>query len=93
MTQQHNPYVSPEARQAPAESIQSSRPTNIRWQIVASVALVAAVDAGIIRLYLAGAEPVGTLVNLGWVVYDLVALSVLVGAVRYRGYKPDEESK
>ena len=65
----------------------------IRWQIVASVALIAAVVAGIIRLFLAGAEPVGTLVNLGWVGYDLVALSVLVGAVRYRGYKPDEESK
>ena len=65
----------------------------IRWQIVAAVALVAAVVAGIIRLVVAGAEPVGTLVNLGWVGYDLVALSVLVGAVRYRGYKPDEESK
>ena len=65
----------------------------IRWQIVAAVALVAAVVAGIIRLFLAGAEPVGTLVNLGWVGYDLVALSVLVGAVRYRGYKPDEESQ
>ena len=31
-------------------------------------------------------EPVGTLVNVFWVVFDLVVMSILVRAVLYRGY-------
>lgn len=65
----------------------------IRWQIVTAVVLVAAVIAGLVRLLLQGAEAVGTLVNIGWVGFDLVALSVLVGAVRYRGYATEEEEE
>lgn len=65
----------------------------IRWQIVMAVVLVAAVVAGLVRLLLQGAEAVGTLVNIGWVGFDLVALSVLVGAVRYRGYATEEEEE
>ena len=64
----------------------------IRWQIVAAVALIAALIAGVIRLVFLHAEPIGTLVNVGWVGYDLVALSVLFGAIRYRGYYIEKES-
>jgi len=73
-----------------AESLQLGKVT---WQIVAAIALVAAVIAGIVRLVVLHAEPVGTMVNLGWVAYDLVALSVLVGAVRYRGFKMEKGPK
>lgn len=58
----------------------------VRWQIVAAVALVAAIIAGLVRLVVLHAEPIGTLVNVGWVTYDLVAMSVLVSALRYRGF-------
>ena len=65
----------------------------IRWQVVMAVVLVVAVVVGLIRLLLQGAEAVGTLVNIGWVGFDLVALSVLVGAVRYRGFATEEEEE
>lgn len=65
----------------------------VSWQIVTAAALVVAVVAGVVRLAVWGAEPVGTLVNIGWVCFDLVAMSVLVGAVRYRGYPEHEEEK
>ena len=35
-------------------------------------------------------EPIGTLVNVLWVVFDLVVMSILVRAVLYRGYQADE---
>jgi len=65
----------------------------IRWQIVAAIAMVVAIVIGTIRLVVLQSEPIGTLVNLGWVGFDLVSLSVLIGAVRYRGSQVDEESK
>ena len=64
--------------------------SRVRWQIAAALALVVAVIAGVVRLVLLHAEPIGTLVNVGWVVYDLVAMSALVGAVRYRGFTPEK---
>ncbi|HEY3339758.1 MAG TPA: glycosyltransferase family 2 protein [Propionicimonas sp.] len=63
----------------------------IKWQILAAAALVIAAIVGLVRLVVLHAEPLGTLVNVGWVVYDLVAMSVLVGAVRYRGYQTEKE--
>ena len=62
----------------------------IRPQLVVSVLLVAAAVVGIARLAAGLSEPIGTLVNVVWVVYDLVVMSVLVRAVLYRGYAPDE---
>ena len=62
----------------------------IRPQIAVAVVLVLAAVVGIIRLAAGLAEPVGTLVNVVWVVFDLLVLSVLVKAVRYRGYTPKE---
>ena len=38
------------------------------------------------RLAAGMSEPIGTLVNVLWVVFDLVVMSILVRAVLYRGY-------
>lgn len=54
-------------------------------QITVAVILYAALVTGIVRLTLGLGEPVGTFVNLAWVLFDLVILSVLVPAARYRG--------
>jgi cellulose synthase (UDP-forming) len=34
-------------------------------------------------------EPIGTLVNVAWVVFDLVVMSILVRAVLYKGFEPE----
>lgn len=58
----------------------------IRPQLVAMGLLVLAVVVGLIRLA-AGAAPsaAGTFVNVGWVAYDLVILSVIIDAALYQG--------
>ncbi len=61
-------------------------------QLLVAVGLVVATVIGIVRLALGIGEPIGTAVNLGWVVFDLIILSVLVHAVRYRGYQPADEN-
>lgn len=75
--------VTPKARQTggPGWSL-------IRPQIVVSVLLAIAAVAGIIRLATGLAEPLGTLVNVAWVIFDLVVMSILVRAVLYKGYEP-----
>jgi cellulose synthase (UDP-forming) len=62
----------------------------VRVQLAAMGLLVAAAIAGIAR-YAAGAAHSLTalIVNLVWVVYDLVALSVVIDAARYGGYEPE----
>ncbi|MFL4477576.1 glycosyltransferase family 2 protein [Paeniglutamicibacter sp. ORCA_105] len=60
----------------------------IRPQITVAVLLGIAAVAGLVRLAAGLAEPLGTLVNVAWVVFDLLVLSVLFKAVRYRGYTP-----
>ena len=45
-----------------------------------------------LRLWLGLNEPVGTLVNVAWVAFDLVVLSVLVTAARYQGFEPGKRS-
>lgn len=60
-------------------------------QIIVSVALVLATVIGITRLLMGVGEPIGTAVNLGWAAFDLVVLSVLVPAVRYRGFDNKQE--
>lgn len=75
--------VTPKARQTggPGWSL-------IRPQIVVGVLLAIAAVAGIIRLATGLAEPLGTLVNVAWVIFDLVVMSILVRAVLYKGYEP-----
>jgi cellulose synthase (UDP-forming) len=61
----------------------------IRPQIVVSVLLVFAAVVGIARLAAGLSEPVGTLVNVAWVVYDIAVMSILVRAVLYKGFEPE----
>ena len=55
-------------------------------QLLAMVLLVVAAVIGVVRAALGLSWWVGTAVNVVWVVYDLVVLSVVVQALRYRGY-------
>jgi len=58
----------------------------IRPQLVAMMLLAAAGVIGLVRLRLGLAPtPQGTWINLVWVVYDLVVLSVIIQAARYTG--------
>ena len=54
--------------------------------------LVVALLLGAVRLALGLNEPIGTLVNVAWVAYDLAVLGVLVKAVRYGGFVPEERN-
>ena len=62
----------------------------IRPQLVVTVFLVLASITGIVRLAAGMAEPLGTFVNVFWVLFDLLVMSVLVRAVRYRGFRANE---
>jgi cellulose synthase (UDP-forming) len=61
-------------------------------QLLAMALLVVAAVIGIVRASLGLSLWVGTTVNLLWVVYDLVVLSVVVQALRYRGFTGPEAS-
>ena len=50
--------------------------------------LVLALVIGGVRLALGEASPFGTIFNMVWVVFDLVVFSVIIQAVRYRGFEP-----
>jgi cellulose synthase (UDP-forming) len=78
--------VTPKARQSGGPSWSLIRP-----QIVVSILLAVAAVVGIARLLTGLAEPLGTLVNVVWVVFDLVVMSILVRAVLYKGYEPAAE--
>jgi cellulose synthase (UDP-forming) len=65
----------------------------IKPQIVVAAMLVVAILIGCVRLFVNGAEPIGTAVNIFWAVYDLVVLGILVSAARYAGHKPQESRK
>jgi cellulose synthase (UDP-forming) len=61
-------------------------------QLVAVVVLVVAVVVGVARLATGSASStIGTAVNVAWVGYDLVVLSVIFQAARYRAPEPAEE--
>ncbi|MBO1753088.1 glycosyltransferase [Actinotalea sp. BY-33] len=61
-------------------------------QLTAMVVLVVAAVVGIVRASLGYSLWVGTVVNLAWVAYDLLVLSVIVQGLRYRGYIESEET-
>ena len=68
--------------------------TRHRWDLVtpqlwAMALLVLGLVVGGIRLALGQASPLGTVFNMVWVVFDLVVFSVVIRAVRYRGFAPD----
>ncbi|MET0953174.1 MAG: glycosyltransferase [Aeromicrobium sp.] len=71
--------------------------TRIPWrliapQVTATVVLAAACVIGVIRLWTGSATSgVGTMVNVAWVAYDLVVLSVIYQAVLFRAPQREEE--
>lgn len=65
-------------------------PRGVPWgeiwpQLTAMIVLVVALVIGIIRVFVGTSDGTGTLVNTAWVLYDLVVLSVIIQAARYRG--------
>ncbi len=77
--------VTPKTRQAGA-----ALPL-VRWQLAAMAALVLAAVIGLVKLMVGASDEGGaTLVNVVWVVYDVVALSVVIDAALYEGYTPQE---
>jgi cellulose synthase (UDP-forming) len=64
----------------------------IRPQLVAIALLAGSAVVGIVRAAL-GVVPAaeGTWVNVGWVAYDIVVLSVIIQAARFRGSEAHEE--
>ena len=60
--------------------------------MTAMALLAVALLLGAVRLALGLNEPIGTLVNVAWVAYALAVLGVLVKAVRYDGYTPQDQA-
>lgn len=65
-------------------------PRGIPWrqiwpQLIAIAILSIALVIGVGRVVVGTADGTGTLVNTIWVIYDLVVLSVIIQAARYRG--------
>ena len=58
----------------------------IRPQLIAMAVLAVAGVIGLLRLFTGQAQLVGTTVNVMWVVFDLVLLSVVIRAALYRGF-------
>ncbi|MEO3758879.1 glycosyltransferase [Mycobacterium sp. B14F4] len=63
----------------------------VKWQLAAMVLLVVASVIGIVQLYFGAISVLGVGVNLFWVIFDLVILSVVFQAVRYRGHGTEGE--
>lgn len=75
--------VTPKTR---AEVRVDYRPVAI--QLVAMAALVAATVIGAVRLSRGDADVFPTYLSIGWVVLDLLLLSAVIRAARYRGHQP-----
>jgi cellulose synthase (UDP-forming) len=61
----------------------------IRPQLAAIGALVLAAVLGLVRMFTGLGAPAGTLVNVAWVIYDLLILSVIIRAALYKGFTPN----
>jgi cellulose synthase (UDP-forming) len=78
--------VTPKTRQAGATL------KLVRVQLAVMGILVLAVVIGLVRLATGATDEGGAvLLNVLWVVYDLVMLSAVIDAALYRGYAPDED--
>ncbi len=76
--------VTPKTKQAPG-----ARPWHlVRPQLIAMALLVAAIAVGIVRLAVGQAPPLAAGLNLAWALFELAIFSVIIRAVRYRGYEP-----
>ncbi|WP_461165241.1 glycosyltransferase [Arthrobacter sp. R4-81] len=63
----------------------------IRPQLAAITALVIAAITGLVRMFTGLGAPAGTLVNIAWVIFDLVLLSVIIRAALYQGFTGTKE--
>ncbi|MGE0220270.1 glycosyltransferase family 2 protein [Mycolicibacterium sp.] len=61
----------------------------VKWQLAAIAMLAVASVIGIVQLYFGVISVLGVGVNLFWVLFDVVILSVVFQAVRYRGHDPE----
>jgi cellulose synthase (UDP-forming) len=60
----------------------------VKWQLAAMALLAAAAVVGLVRLMTGLTDSGGAImINVVWVVYDLVALSVVLDAAFYRGFQ------
>ncbi len=78
--------VTPKTRQAGGPPWRLIRP-----QLIAMGLLVLAAVVGVIRMVVGQADAVPTYVNLAWIIFDLVVLSVVIQAALYRGSEPEPE--
>jgi cellulose synthase/poly-beta-1,6-N-acetylglucosamine synthase-like glycosyltransferase len=76
--------VTPKARQDPGGAAWRL----VRCQLIAALLLIAAMIAGIARIAVGRAPLLATVISLVWAAFDLLLLSVIIGAARYRGYQP-----
>ena len=65
----------------------------VKYQLAAAVLLIAAMIAGIVRLTEEHAAVLATVISLVWAVFDMLLLSVIIGAARYRGYQPGKDNE
>jgi cellulose synthase (UDP-forming) len=76
--------VTPKTRQAGGPPWRLIRP-----QLIAMALLLVSGVVGVVRMVVGQAEVVPTCVNMVWIVFDLVVLSVVVRAALYRGSEPE----
>ncbi|MCW2812028.1 MAG: glycosyltransferase [Friedmanniella sp.] len=76
--------VTPKTRQVGAPAWHLVRP-----QLAAMGLLVFAAVVGVVRMVVGQADILPTSVNMVWIAYDLVVLSVIVQAALYRGFEPE----
>ena len=62
----------------------------ISIQIVFAGFLIFASIVGIIRLIMGIGEPMGTAINIAWVMMNLAYFSVLIQAILYKGFEPEK---
>ena len=62
----------------------------IRQQLIAMGLLAGSAVIGLVRLALGHGSAVATLVNVAWVGFDLLVLSVIIQAALYRGFEQEE---
>lgn len=76
----------------PKERQEGVHPWNLVFvQIACTGLLIFSSIVGIVRIFLGVGEPIGTAINIAWVILNLANFSVLVKAVLYQGYRPREK--
>jgi cellulose synthase (UDP-forming) len=63
----------------------------IKFQFAATIILLIAATVGVVRLVSGLSEPIGTFVNVAWVLWDIGLMSILIPALRYRGSEQEEK--